>query len=267
MNLLNLGCGSRFHKDWTNVDFSSNDKSVISHNLLQGVPFEANKFDVVYHSHILEHFTKEDGEKFITECFRVLKPGGVIRIAVPDLESITVNYLKCLEQGMSGEANSDHNYDWMLVEMYDQVKRHTTGGEFAAYFQRETIPNEEFVYQRVGMQGRSLRNGYLNSLNTPQFGAVRRLYYKIRTFLENNSTTFNAYRVGKFRLSGEVHLQMYDRYSLGRLLKKVGFLNPEKKTAFDSAIVNWKEYQMLDVENGTVRKPDSLFIEAIKPQN
>ena len=79
--LLNLGCGTRFHRSWTNIDFSSSDKSVIAHNLLKGIQYNDNFFDVVYHSHVLEHFTKSDAKKFLLECFRVLKPNGHFSIS------------------------------------------------------------------------------------------------------------------------------------------------------------------------------------------
>jgi predicted SAM-dependent methyltransferase len=65
MKYLNLGCGSHYSTatEWTNLDFTSLDNNVIAHNLLTGIPFEDNSFDLVYHSHVLEHFSKEDGEK------------------------------------------------------------------------------------------------------------------------------------------------------------------------------------------------------------
>ncbi len=43
---INLGCGSTIHKDWTNVDFVSTSENVRAHNLLQGVPFGDNTFEV-----------------------------------------------------------------------------------------------------------------------------------------------------------------------------------------------------------------------------
>ncbi len=56
---------------------------------------------------------------------------------------------------------------------------------------------------------------------------------------------------------------MYDRYSLTELLKEVGFGQIILRTAFESEIDKWEKYQ-LDVIDGEVRKPDSLFIEAKK---
>lgn len=94
LNYLNVGCGGKFHKDWVNVDMTSNSKDVIVANLLKGIPFPDNSFDVVYHSQVLEHFPKEKARDFIKECFRVLKPDGIIRVVVPDLENIVNEYKK-----------------------------------------------------------------------------------------------------------------------------------------------------------------------------
>src|ERR1700709_1713415 len=96
---LNLGCGSHFDRQWVNVDFSKTGEGVIAHNLLNGIPFNDNTFEVVYHSHVLEHFPKDRAEEFIRECYRVLKPAGIIRVAVPDLEQIVSNYSRLLTLG------------------------------------------------------------------------------------------------------------------------------------------------------------------------
>jgi predicted SAM-dependent methyltransferase len=93
MKLLNLGCGNRYHPDWTNVNFTSTGDGVIAHNLTQGIPFPDNYFDVVYHSHVLEHFPKAQAEDFIKDCYRVLCPQGILRVVVPDLEEIARTYL------------------------------------------------------------------------------------------------------------------------------------------------------------------------------
>jgi predicted SAM-dependent methyltransferase len=88
MNYLNLGCGSRFHKDWVNLDKHPTNSQVQKYDVQNGIPFPNNTFNVVYHSHLLEHLTKENGRIFMYDCFRVLKPGGVLRVVVPDLEQI-----------------------------------------------------------------------------------------------------------------------------------------------------------------------------------
>jgi predicted SAM-dependent methyltransferase len=85
-------------------------------NLLKGVPFADNSVDVVYHSHVLEHFWDTDGLSFMKECFRVLKPNGIIRVVVPDLEQIVRVYLTNLEAGLKAEPLANEKHKWSLLE-------------------------------------------------------------------------------------------------------------------------------------------------------
>jgi SAM-dependent methyltransferase len=286
MRLLNLGCGNRFHSFWTNVDFVSNNKNVIAHNLLSGIPFADNSFDIVYHSHVLEHFSKADGELFIKECYRVLHPSGIIRVVVPDLEQIAIEYCKNLEMALQGDFNAGENYDWIMLELFDQTVRNESGGDMAKYIYRNNILNEDYLYSRIGDEGRIMRNLYLhnkidtdlskiekafkyesNKQETRDFGFRKFLDWVKKILFQSEIDYYNKLKreaaIGKFRLGGEIHQWMYDRYSLSKSLKKSGFFNVEVKTAFSSNISNWGTYE-LESKNGIIYKPDSLFIEAMK---
>ena len=282
MKYLNLGCGQRFHSAWTNIDFVSCGEGVIAHNLLNGIPFPDNEFDFVYHSHVLEHFEKEDGLFFIKECYRVLKHGGIIRIAVPDLEQIVKKYLISMEDALAGDSESAHNYEWMMLEMYDQTVRNQSGGNMAKYFYKDEIPNERFVFSRVGQEGIQIREKFLKSKSKSEKSEyvfkkesiLKRMFnpnlYLLKLkkiFLNNEIKRINEQmhytELGKFRLSGEIHQWMYDRYSLNKVLKECGFSDVKVLAAFDSVIPEWNSYE-LDSKDGTVFKPDSLFVEAIK---
>jgi predicted SAM-dependent methyltransferase len=269
---LNLGCGHRFDPSWTNLDFKATSESVIEHNLLSGIPFENESFDVIYHSHVLEHFSKSDGDFFIKECFRVLKPSGIIRIAVPDLECIVKEYIKNLTRGIDGEMNASHDYDWIMLELYDQAVRNVSGGNMAEYLFQEKIPNEEYVFSRIGGEARVLRSSYLK--NKLEFSDNKKsnsvLLYKIQHFLmENIVGLFKKEKsaiekIGSFRLGGEIHQWMYDRYSLKRLIEKHGFVQFKVCKTYESNIPNWERYNF-ESEKGILTKPDSLIIEAKKP--
>ena len=77
---------------------------VMRHDLRAALPFKNDEFDGVYHSHVLEHLPRADGERFLRECWRVLLPGGTIRVVVPDLETLARLYLKHLEGAVEGDA-------------------------------------------------------------------------------------------------------------------------------------------------------------------
>lgn len=276
---LNLGCGRHFHPKWVNVDFAQTGQGVIAHNLLRGIPFPDSQFEAVYHSHVLEHFSKTDGQKFLQECFRVLKPGGILRVAIPDLEQLARHYLCFLQKGL--EAPHDKlnraNYDWIMLEMYDQTVRNKGGGQMGAYLFQDEIANENFVYERIGMEGKALRQKYFDIKEKPNQAKRKRkqkLLYRIarkvafillnKLYKSEIHSAEDYFNLGKFRLSGEIHQWMYDKYSLAFLLRQVGFAETKVVDATTSGVKNWEAFQ-LDTVNGAVCKPDSLFMEALKP--
>lgn len=270
MKYLNLGCGVHYSTDkiWTNLDFISNDDNVIAHNLLKGIPFNDGTYDLVYHSHVLEHFSKQEGEEFISECFRVLKPGGILRVAVPDLEMIARNYLECLNAGLANLTNEKirSHYEWMLIEMYDQTVRNQSGGNMIKYLLQEELEDEEFVLKRIGIEGFDIRKSYFenrnNSIVKPRFisGVKSRIKNAVSRLID---PYYKFYKLGSFRKGGEIHQWMYDRYSLGNLLTKSGGKTIEIRDAFSSYVPDWASFG-IDGKDGLTRKPDSLFIEAVK---
>jgi predicted SAM-dependent methyltransferase len=276
LNYVNLGCGAHFHPQWVNVDFSKTGEGVISHNLLAGVPFNDNEFDVVYHSHVLEHFQKRDAISFINECYRILKPGGIIRIAIPDLEQIVNNYLRILTQGKTDPDNEKirADYDWMLIEMYDQTVRDSGGGEMLKFLSNENMLNEAFMIERIGHEGAMLRKELLQPQHRNELSPFRKALHKIKHFAKPKhykdlflrsffSNEYKLLRLARFKQSGEIHQWMYDIYSISHLLKNAGFKNIEQMTFNTSHINNWQSFT-LDEFNNKVRKPDSLFVEAVK---
>ena len=58
------------------------------------IPEKNGTIDVIYSSHMLEHLERDDALQFLKEARRILKSGGFIRIAVPDMKYCVENYLK-----------------------------------------------------------------------------------------------------------------------------------------------------------------------------
>jgi predicted SAM-dependent methyltransferase len=274
MKYLNLGCGPKYVKsnDWVNADMLPYGNEVIQCNFLNGIPFDSNKFDLVYHSHVLEHFSKKDGENFIKECHRILNSGGVIRIAMPNLEEIAKQYLANIERAMNKEEDASNDYDWIMLEMYDQTIRNKSGGLMLDYLTAVNIPNEKFVYERIGEDARKWRKSTddeENIMNSGVLGIFKKLIQKpslifkgiklvyLRIVLSKKG--YQNYKIGKFRIGGEIHQWMYDRYSLSRLLENIGFTNVTLRTATSSFINDWSTFKL-----DNPYEKASIFIEAIK---
>ena len=277
LRCLNLGCGRRVHPGWQNVDVVASSPLVRPHNLLEGIPYPDSSFDVVYHSHLLEHFPRKDAPRFLKECHRVLSPGGILRVVVPDLESIVRNYLRALDRAKRGKAGWSANYDWMVLELYDQAVRGESGGGWGAYLCQDPIPNWEFIQERTGGEAREMlavvRSQTSSGLRKPSLPAKVHFAFKHFPQVLRSKWThallgkadYDALQLGRFRRAGEIHQWMYDSYSLSRLLRDTGFQELRKLSARQSAIPNWPSYCLDTEPDGSTFKPDSLFMEARKP--
>lgn len=281
MRYVNLGCGNHYHPDWINIDIASNTPDVITHDLSRGIPLPEASCDVVYHSHVLEHFRQVDALPFMQECYRVLRPGGIVRVATPDLERICRVYLEKLEIALSGDVVSTHDYEWIMLEMYDQTVREQSGGRMLNYLRQNPLVNEMFIYQRIGQVGRNLvhtlRKTQSNSPRQIWLDRLKRTGWHLPILVLNHirdrilarwllgSEGMRALLIGRFRLAGEVHHWMYDRYSLAKLMLVVGFQDPIQQSATSSLIAQWESFNLDTSSNGVEYKPDSLFMEAIKP--
>ncbi len=270
--LLNIGCGSRFHRSWNNVDFGSSDPSVIAHDLTQGIPFRDCSFDAVYSAHFVEHVDRAVARFILRECFRVLKTGGRLRIVVPDLEYASTLYLESLRGVLSRETEiSREHYEWAVLNLIDQMVRDRGGGEMLEFL-RKPLHDEAFVVSNgggadVGQFRRSSRNdpGRRKSMGEKlrAVAGLRAATRAIRSRALRYAPRWLARRA--FMQSGERHRWMYDRYSVARLLEDAGFGAIRFHEAHTSDISRFAEYGLDLTPDGAVNKPHSLYVEALKP--
>ena len=270
---LNIGCGRRYHADWINLDLTSRDASVVQWDIIEGLPFADNSLHAVYHSHVLEHLRPGDGERLMAECFRVLAPGGVLRVVVPDLEKIAELYLDTHRQAWRGDDTAAIDYNWMKLELLDQLVRTQSGGRMGPYMANETIRNSDFVRARVGDEFSICRcktpitefreKTWSERIKERTLDLRVSVVHTIVRWLLGRSEA-QAFSEALFREQGEIHRWMYDRFSLKELCVGLGFEGFEVCTAFNSSISGYESFE-LDAEKGAIRKPDSLFIECVKP--
>ncbi len=144
---LNLGCGPVQPSGWINVDNSYRARFATTAprldalltkfrlipatefrpglravNLERRLPWEEGRIDAIYGGEMLEHFTEEKGNFLLRECFRVLKPGGILRMRVPNNAIFWQNYLDEYNKTKSlpREQWNDHHARWIRM-FFDDI--------------------------------------------------------------------------------------------------------------------------------------------------
>ena len=82
---LQLGAGTNVLEGWLSTDLEPQSERVMHLDATKPFPFPDACFDYVYSEHMIEHISWKQGTHMLGECLRVLKPGGRLRIATPDL--------------------------------------------------------------------------------------------------------------------------------------------------------------------------------------
>lgn len=179
---LNLGCGLQCPDGWLNIDSSIGVKlskypifkkavyAVIPQSfglpnkdwtgnamwmdLTKQFKFENEKVDCIYSSHTFEHLTFEETAFAFKECYRIMKPSGIIRIIVPDLSDLINNYLKNKIENPSLAA-----YNFNFYSRYFEIPSPNNVKDlFKFYFKRKN--NHAFLYDKDGLQFQLEKAGF-----------------------------------------------------------------------------------------------------------
>ncbi|MFA6135327.1 MAG: methyltransferase domain-containing protein [Phycisphaerae bacterium] len=89
---LHIGCGDHLLSGWLNSTYYPQSHQVLHLDATRPFPFADATFEHVYSEHMIEHITFDQGLGMLAECYRVLKPGGRIRISTPDLSFLVDLY-------------------------------------------------------------------------------------------------------------------------------------------------------------------------------
>lgn len=88
---LNVGCGRVKLPGFVNVDLIP--EADLRLDVRQGLPFADDSVHGIYSEHFIEHLGQAEAVGFLRECRRVLVPGGVLRVATPDLDRVVEEYV------------------------------------------------------------------------------------------------------------------------------------------------------------------------------
>lgn len=109
-------------------------------DVTRSLPYRPGSVELVYSSHLLEHLARQDAEVFLSEAHRVLVPGGVLRLAVPDCERKVREYLghlECLRMGSFTGIPADEFMRSTLLGLKSRWTLRQPKGIYRALFARE----------------------------------------------------------------------------------------------------------------------------------
>lgn len=182
---LNLGCGLQCPEGWVNIDSSIGvrlSKMPLLNKILHSVipkslgilpnvnwpkntmwmeltkpfKFSNGSVDYIYSSHTFEHLTYAETTFVLSECYRILKPGGIVRIIVPDFESLVNNYI-----GNKISNPSIAAFKFLKDSLYFEIPIPNSLFSFIKfYFQRKN--NHAFLYDEAGLKFQFQNSGFVN---------------------------------------------------------------------------------------------------------
>jgi SAM-dependent methyltransferase len=221
------------------------------------LPFADKSYDAVYARRIIEHLAPDEALSFAGEIRRVLAPGGIVRLSVPDIEALARAYLDTAEQARrtsSSEALQSVRHARMML--IDQYVRRVPGGALAREIAAKTMPAATL---RAAFGDALGINGAAVAGTSPPLAPPLR-----QTLKERLRLLAGQRWVHETHASREAHLGVYDRLSLPDLLGAAGFGSFRVVNAASSSIDLWDRWKLDVSDYGPHDFEPSLIVEAAR---
>ena len=172
MKKLHIGCGEKYIPGFIHIDirkFPHVDYVTPANKLDM---FADNSVDLIYSCHILEHFQRHKTEDVLREWYRVLRPGGILRMAVPDFEKLVEVYLetrnlKLILGPLVGRQDYPENTHYLVFDYpyLSEILQKVRFKNIHKYDWRQTIHKDYDDYSQAYIPHMDKEHGILISLN------------------------------------------------------------------------------------------------------
>lgn len=217
------------------------DPGVERVDLLRPLPVEDRSLAVIVAFHVLEHLDIHEARRFLVDCLRALRPGGVLRVSTPDFSAHLRIYLECLEEyrRRSDDARCRARLEFMRLLLLDQRVRRRSGGRLLACL-RDSEVDGDLAERAMGDTGPWMidlvrRTRPEVATATPKPSMTHRLAKAIRRRLPRRR------RVPWWNLdcrdTRELEITTWDSVSLVRELRDAGFVESASRAHEESCVV------------------------------
>ena len=150
---LQLGCGRNWLEGWLNSDYFPRNSDILQLDVTVALPFENDTFDYIFSEHVIEHISYPEGAYMLEECFRVLKPGGVLRVGTPDL-AFLVNLYR--EDEAANQSRTQLEQEFLEYFLANEIKDRETNApvDFDTYLINKFVRawGHEFIYDEKSLR-------------------------------------------------------------------------------------------------------------------
>jgi len=171
---LHLGCGEKYIKGFTHIDLRKLDHIDFYSSVDKLEFLQDDSVDLIYASHVLEHFGRHEYKAVLKEWYRILRPGGVLRLAVPNFDAVVQYYIEkddnmelLLGQLVGGQKTGEYDYHKMVFSKKSLTKAllDTDFSEVMGYDWRKTEHADLDDFSQSYLPHMDKDNGFLLSLN------------------------------------------------------------------------------------------------------
>lgn len=172
MKKFHLGCGKVHIPGFIHIDLMDFEHIDYKRSIEDLSIFEDDSVDLIYACHVLEHFKRNEVDGVLTEWLRVLKPGGILRIAVPGFEELVAIYQKYKDLNLIlgplvGGQTYEYNFHYMAFDFKTLSERLKKIGfkDVARYDWRKTEHANVDDFSQAYIPHMDKENGLPVSLN------------------------------------------------------------------------------------------------------